>query len=99
VLWETTLQEQIPPETLSRVSAFDLMGSLAFYPLGTVVVGPIAAVIGVAGSFGVALGATVTSAVLQIALPDIRNVRHKPLPKGVSYTGLPVSSHSRYSAE
>jgi len=98
VLWETTLQEQIPPETLSRVSAFDLMGSLAFYPLGTVVVGPITAVIGVAGSFGVACGATVASAVLQIALPDIRNVRHRR-PKGVSYTGLPVSSHSRYSAE
>jgi hypothetical protein len=109
VLWETTLQEQIPPEALSRVSAFDLMGSLAFYPLGTVVVGPIAAVIGVAGSFGVACGATVASGVLQIVLPDIRGVRHRHVPAsgaagatgrvGPAYTGLPVSSHSRYSAE
>jgi MFS family permease len=105
VLWETTLQEQIPPEALSRVSAFDLMGSLAFYPLGTVVVGPIAAVIGVAGSFAVACGATVASGLLQIALPDIRGVRHRRVPTGATspagpaYSGLPVSSHSRYSAE
>jgi len=123
VLWETTLQEQIPPEALSRVSAFDLMGSLAFYPLGTVVVGPIAAVIGVAGSFAVACGATVASGALQIVLPDIRRVRHRRVPATASgaastvgnagmagaastvsatstiYTGLPVSSHSRYSAE
>ena len=77
VLWETTLQEQIPPEALSRVSAFDLMGSLAFYPLGVVVAGPISAVIGVAGSFTVASFATLGSAVLQITLPDIRRVHRR----------------------
>jgi MFS family permease len=80
VLWETTLQEQIPAEALSRVSAFDLMGSLAFYPLGMAVAGPIAAVIGVAGSFAVAGGATVASAAVQIFLPDIRGVRRRPSP-------------------
>ena len=85
VLWETTLQEQIPPEALSRVSAFDLMGSLAFYPLGMIVAGPISAVIGVAGSFTVAGGATLASAVLQISLPDRRRVRsRRPAPGAVS---------------
>jgi predicted MFS family arabinose efflux permease len=74
VLWETTLQEQIPAEALSRVSAFDLMGSLAFYPLGIAVAGPVAAVIGIAGSFTVAGVATVASALLQILLPDIRRL-------------------------
>jgi MFS family permease len=80
VLWETTLQEQIPPEVLSRVSAFDLMGSLAFYPLGTLIVAPITYVIGVAGSFAVASGMTVGSGLLQIVLPDIRGVRCWPHP-------------------
>jgi hypothetical protein len=80
VLWETTLQEQIPPEVLSRVSAFDLMGSLAFYPLGTLIVWPIAAAIGIAGSFAVASGVTVGSGLLQIVLPDIRRVRCWPHP-------------------
>jgi hypothetical protein len=77
VLWETTLQEQIPSEALSRVSAFDWMGSLAFYPLGMIIAGPISAVIGVAGSFGVAASATLGSAVLQISLPDIRRVHRR----------------------
>jgi MFS family permease len=77
VLWETTLQEQIPPEALSRVSAFDYMGSLAFYPLGIMIAGPIEAVIGVAGSFTVATVATVASGVLQISLPDIRRVHRR----------------------
>jgi hypothetical protein len=90
VLWETTLQEQIPPEVLSRVSAFDLMGSLAFYPLGTLIVAPIAAVIGIAGSFAVASGATVGSAVLQIVLPDIRSVRRWPHQPVYRSTGAPA---------
>jgi hypothetical protein len=77
VLWETTLQEQIPSEALSRVSAFDYMGSLAFFPLGMVIAGPIETVIGVAGSFTVATVATVASAVLQISLPDIRRVHRR----------------------
>ena len=77
VLWETTLQEQIPSEALSRVSAFDYMGSLAFFPLGMVIAGPIERVIGVGGSFTVATVATVASAVLQISLPDIRRVRRR----------------------
>jgi MFS family permease len=80
VLWETTLQEQIPSEALSRVSAFDWMGSLAFYPLGMIIAGPISAVIGVAGSFGVAASATLGSAVLQISLPDIRRVHRRVIP-------------------
>ena len=80
VLWETTLQEQIPADALSRVSAFDWMGSLAFYPLGMIIAGPISAVIGIAGSFGVAASATLGSAVLQITLPDIRRVHRRLLP-------------------
>ena len=111
VLWETTLQEQIPPEALSRVSAFDWMGSLAFYPLGMIIAGPIAAVIGVAGSFTVASGrhgrlggAADRAARHQAGAPRpagagrTRAPRTAP-PVGSSWasaqTGLPVSSHSR----
>ena len=41
-VWESTLQRHIPAESLSRVSAYDWFGSLAFYPLGLAVWGPIA---------------------------------------------------------
>ena len=41
-LWETALQQHIPPAALSRVSAYDWFGSLAFAPLGLVIAGPAA---------------------------------------------------------
>ncbi len=33
-LWETTLQQHVPPASLSRVSAYDWFGSLLGQPLG-----------------------------------------------------------------
>jgi MFS family permease len=42
VWWDTALAERIPPHLLSRVSAWDWMGSLALLPLGYVLAGPIA---------------------------------------------------------
>src|SRR5829696_2784648 len=44
-LWESTLMRHIPDESLSRVSAYDWFGSLAFQPLGFAMWGPIAALI------------------------------------------------------
>jgi MFS family permease len=42
-LWETTLQQHIPRNALSRVSAYDWLVSLALAPIGQVLVGPIVA--------------------------------------------------------
>ena len=42
VLWITTLQQQIPKESLSKVIAYDVLGSLALAPLGLAIAGPIA---------------------------------------------------------
>ncbi|UQI45304.1 MFS transporter [Streptomyces sp. HU2014] len=46
VLWATTLQREVPADALSRVSAYDWFGSLAFAPLGLLVAGPVAAATG-----------------------------------------------------
>ena len=40
-LWETTMQTQIPPDRLSRVSSYDWMGSVVFLPAGFALVGPV----------------------------------------------------------
>lgn len=42
VLWQTTMQREIPPQALSRVSSYDALGSLMLGPLGLVLAGPIA---------------------------------------------------------
>ncbi|HTE60702.1 MAG TPA: MFS transporter [Solirubrobacteraceae bacterium] len=49
IWWETALAERVPPHTLSRVSAYDWMGSLALLPIGFLLAGPL----------GEALGSTV----------------------------------------
>ena len=46
VWWETALAERIPPHLLSRVSAWDWMGSLALLPLGYLLVGPVGSALG-----------------------------------------------------
>ncbi len=42
VWWETALAQRIPPHLLSRVSAWDWMGSLALLPAGYLMAGPAA---------------------------------------------------------
>jgi Transmembrane secretion effector len=46
VWWETALAQRIPPHLLSRVSAWDWMGSLVLLPLGFVLAGPVADSVG-----------------------------------------------------
>lgn len=47
VLWDTVMQQQIPRDRLSRVAAWDQLGSFVVIPIGLTIVGPIAAAIGV----------------------------------------------------
>ncbi|MFL6139911.1 MAG: MFS transporter [Frankiaceae bacterium] len=46
VWWETALAQRIPPHLLSRVSAWDWMGSLALLPAGYLLAGPVARALG-----------------------------------------------------
>src|SRR6201994_29037 len=41
-LWETTLQQHVPPASLSRVSAYDWFGSLLGQPVGLALAGVVA---------------------------------------------------------
>jgi MFS family permease len=42
VWWTTALAERVPPHLLSRVTAYDWMGSLALIPVGYLAAGPLA---------------------------------------------------------
>ena len=82
-LWETTLQEKIRPDALSRVSAYDWMGSGALRPIGLIAAGPVAAAIGVRPTL---LGAAVVvlgSSGISLLVPSVRSVvrpRHLHVP-------------------
>ena len=79
VNWNVALQEQVPPGMLSRVSAYDGLGSYALTPVGTVLAGPVAAAIGITATLaggGLAIFASVL-AVLCVA--DVRRLARRPL--------------------
>jgi MFS family permease len=72
IWWETALARNIPPHALSRVSAFDWMGSLALLPLGYILAGPLAGAIGPRNVLGI--GSAIGIVLLALALLS-RSVR------------------------
>jgi MFS family permease len=66
VWWETALARHIPPHALSRVSAYDWMGSLALLPIGFLIAGPLAAALG--GETVLAGGSVLAVAMFALAL-------------------------------
>ncbi len=66
IWWETALARHIPAHALSRVSAWDWMGSLALLPVGYLLAGPLAATFGARTVLGV--GSAVGLVLLLLAL-------------------------------
>jgi hypothetical protein len=76
-LWEVSLQEHIPGESLSRVSSFDYLSSTILMPIGTAVVGPIAASAGTHRTLVAMSAIGLACALGFLALPSVRS-----LPRG-----------------
>jgi MFS family permease len=74
-LWETTLQANIPEAALSRVSAYDWFGSLAFRPVGLIAVGPLAAAIGDSETLLLAGVLQIAAMLALLLVPDVRHLR------------------------
>jgi predicted MFS family arabinose efflux permease len=81
-LWETTLQEQIPPAALSRVSAYDWFGSLTFQPLGLALAGPLAEAIGVTTTLWIAAALDLSLVASLLLVRDVRTLRSVSGPRG-----------------
>lgn len=74
VLWETSLQDHVPPDSLSRVSSYDILGSFALGPVGMALVGPLSAAIGVAQTLTFACLAMFLSNAAALAAPSVRRL-------------------------
>jgi predicted MFS family arabinose efflux permease len=73
-VWESTLQRHVPPTALSRLSAYDWFGSLAFRPLGLAVWGPVAAAAGVSTSLWIAFALLIASGLAVLLVQDVRTL-------------------------
>ena len=73
-LWDTTLQQQVPTEVLSRVSAYDWFGSVALLPVGYALAGPMAALIGARTALFGAAAVMALEVVCVLAVPSVREL-------------------------
>ena len=78
VIWETSLARHIPPSALSRVSAYDWMGSLALLPIGFALSGPLASLFGARTVLGVGGGIGVLAVLLTLVPHSTRNLSDQP---------------------
>ena len=73
--WDLSIQEQVDPDKLARVYSFDMIGSFIARPVGLVLTGPMAALVG-GRAWLTVVGAVILGSVL-VALTsgDVRRLR------------------------
>lgn len=70
-MWSTAMQTEVPREALSRVSAFDGLGTLLLRPVGLAIAAPLAGVMGLTRVFELFSGVTVLIVLGVLALPAV----------------------------
>jgi hypothetical protein len=91
-LWESALQRHIAPEVLSRVSAYDWFGSMAFAPVGLALWGPVATAIGYSSALWLAFGLHLAGVAAILAVRDVRHLPPAPAAAAAGQAALAGAS-------
>jgi MFS family permease len=78
VNWSTAMQQQIPPELLSRVSSYDALGSMGLTPVGTLLAGPLATLLGLRTTLWWAVALVGVGIFAVLLVPDVRRLHRLP---------------------
>lgn len=70
--WTTCMQRIVSPDMISRVSSYDYLGSLAFYPAGLALAGPLADAFGVTAVLWTSAAVAIAVSVFQLSWRDVR---------------------------
>ena len=76
-MWDTTMQQEIPQEKLSRVYSYDALGSWVLIPLGLAVAGPLAEVFGTRETILGAAAISLTATLAVLLIPDVRTIERR----------------------
>jgi MFS family permease len=79
-VWHTTLQQQVPARSLSRVSSYDWMVSMLFFPLGAAVAGPLADAVGASNALLALAVISAIPSILVLLVPAVRAIRRREQP-------------------
>lgn len=80
VFWDTALQTHVPNDVLSRVAAWDAIGSLVLIPAAYAVVGPVSDAIGIESTLWICSVVVVIGIPAQLLSRDVRNLPREPAP-------------------
>jgi MFS family permease len=78
VAWESTMQRYIPEHLLSRVYSYDMLGSFLAIPLGQVVAGPMAILLGTDTTMLIMAGLGVTGVGFMLLFKQVRTLPASP---------------------
>ena len=78
IMWDTTMQQEIPQEKLSRVYSYDALGSFVLIPLGYAVAGPVSEAIGTRATILGAAAISLTATLLVLLVRDVRTIERQP---------------------
>ncbi|MDE3139497.1 MAG: MFS transporter, partial [Acidobacteriota bacterium] len=77
-LWESTIQREIPTHLLSRVAAYDWLGSYALTPVGFVMAAALSTQIGTRETLILAASWAALSSAVVLATPSVRRMHTEP---------------------
>jgi MFS family permease len=77
IMWDTTMQQEIPQEKLSRVYSYDALGSFILIPLGVAIVGPVSEWIGTRETILGAAAISLTATLSVLFVHDVRTIERK----------------------
>jgi hypothetical protein len=79
VQWDTTVQHHVPAEALSRVYAYDALGSLVFNPVGQSMAGLAMVAFGLGGAITLSAAVILVATLAVLPVRDVRGLpRHVP---------------------
>jgi hypothetical protein len=81
-LWDTTMQRELPPDVLSRASAYDWFGSFVFLPVGYAAEGFVTRALGVTGALWLGASWLTLTTLVVLALPSVTGLRAPILRSG-----------------
>ena len=77
VLWDTTVQQEISQDRLSRVYSYDALGSFAFIPIGLAVAGPLAETFGTKATLFAAGTLSLSATLAVLLVHEVRTLRRR----------------------
>jgi MFS family permease len=78
--WDLSMQQHVPPHLLSRVYAYDALGSLIAIPIGQVLAGPAASLLGIREAVVLCAVVIMVLGAAATAVPAVRRLERTDLP-------------------